>query len=314
MRKTNTIEQFILKANKIHNNKYDYSKTNYIDSKTKVCIICSIHGEFNQDPSNHLRGCGCPNCSNVYIPTTNEWIEKAKEIHCNKYIYNKVKYLNTYTKVTIVCPEHGNFKQTPANHLKGHGCPKCFLSNVGDKSSNTKEFINKAKSIHGNKYDYSKVNYILDNKKITIICKKHGEFLVTPNNHLNRESGCPRCKKSKGEIIIEDIFNKYNIVNEYQYRIPEVANELYYDFYLPDYNLLIEFHGKQHYEYIPFFHNNDRRWDLDAQKRRDDIIRYNARRWKYRYLEFNYKQLDTLTKDEFEQLLLKKLPFKKVIL
>jgi 3-hydroxyacyl-CoA dehydrogenase len=92
-------------------------------------------------------------------------------------------------------------------------------------------------------------------------------------------------------------------MKEPQYRIPEVANELYYDFYLPNYNLLIEFHGEQHYKYSPFFHKNDEDNFL-KQKNRDDVVRYNAKRWKYNYLEFNYKQLKELFKEQFEELVL----------
>ena len=107
------------------------------------------------------------------------------------------------------------------------------------------------------------------------------------------------CNTSKGELAIKEILEKNNIKYVQEYRIPEIVNKLYYDFFLPDFNILIEFHGKQHYEFIPYFHRNGED-DFLKQKNRDDIIRYNAKHYKYRYLEFNYKQLKKLSTEEFE--------------
>ena len=102
-------EIFIEKAKKVHGDKYDYSKVNYIDSKTKICIICPEHGEFWQTPSSHLRKRGCPFCANNIKYTNEKFIEKASAIHHNRYDYSKTKYVNNKTKVCIICPEHGEF-------------------------------------------------------------------------------------------------------------------------------------------------------------------------------------------------------------
>ena len=118
-------EIFINKAIQVHGNKYDYSKVNYIDCNTKVCIICPEHGEFWQSPRCHLRGRGCSLCSKNKKLTTEEFIKRAKEIHSDKYDYSKVNYVNGYTKVCIICPEHGEFWQEPHEHLRGGGCPIC---------------------------------------------------------------------------------------------------------------------------------------------------------------------------------------------
>lgn len=117
-----TNEEFIYKANKIHNNKYDYSNINYIDNKTKVEIICLKHGCFEQTPASHLSGNGCPNCIKN---TTETFINKAKLVHGDKYDYSFVDYINSYTKVKIICPIHGTFEQIPNDHLNNHGCPMC---------------------------------------------------------------------------------------------------------------------------------------------------------------------------------------------
>ena len=206
-------------------------------------------------------------------------------------------------KVIITCPEHGDFKQKPHSHLiLKSGCSKC--ANV--YSYTTEEFIQKARQTHGNKYDYSKVNYINNYTHVIIICKKHGVFNQQPREHLYRKCGCPVCVSSKGELAIKAILDKYSIEAKPQYMIPEVADILKYDFYLPEYRLLVEFHGIQHYEYTPYFHgeNDDK---FLKQKERDDIVRYNARRWKYKYLEFNYKQFEKLSEEDFEKLFINNL-------
>jgi hypothetical protein len=128
-----TTERFIEKAKEVHGNKYNYSKVEYIFSQKKVTIICSIHGEFEQRPNDHLMGKGCYLCgkissSNKNSSTLEEFISKAKEIHISKYDYSLVKYINTQTKVKIICPVHGIFHQTPHKHLSGNGCPKCSSS------------------------------------------------------------------------------------------------------------------------------------------------------------------------------------------
>ena len=128
-----TNNEFIKKAREIHGDKYDYSKVDYINNKTKVCIICPEHGEFWQKPNYHLSACGCPKCKcdkikkTKYI-TTESFIQKAHEVHESKYDYSKVEYKGIFEKVCIICPEHGEFWQTPNNHLNNkRGCPKCAI-------------------------------------------------------------------------------------------------------------------------------------------------------------------------------------------
>lgn len=129
-KQASTKEDFITKARSIHGDKYDYSKVEYVNSYTKVCIICSEHGEFWQRPHNHLNGNGCPKCGGYYIPTNEEWIASARKVHGNKYDYSKMVYVNARTKVCINCHEHGEFWQAPSDHTKGRGCPKCNLSHL----------------------------------------------------------------------------------------------------------------------------------------------------------------------------------------
>jgi len=118
-------EIFIKRASVIHHNKYEYSKVEFKAVKTKVCIICPDHGEFSQAPDGHLNGAGCPKCSGVHRYSTDEWIVEAKKVNGEKYDYSKVEYVKNSSKISIICKEHGEFLQTPANHIKGKNCPKC---------------------------------------------------------------------------------------------------------------------------------------------------------------------------------------------
>ena len=248
MRKTT--EQFIEKANKIHNNKYDYSKANYINAKTKVCIICPVHGEFWQTPDHHLnKKAGCSECAKLsrakkQTKTIEQFIKDADLVHNNKYDYSLVDYKNSDTKIKIICPIHGVFEQAPNSHLSGCGCPEC----KGGVKLTTEQFIEKAKTIHGDKYDYDLTKYINAKNNVKIICPKHGLFEQNAHNHLMGQ-GCPKCKSSHGEIKIRNYLKENNILFEEQKTFEDCKdiNLLPFDFYLPEKNLLIEYQGEQHY-------------------------------------------------------------------
>lgn len=231
-------DTFIQKSIETHGNKYNYNKTNYHGAMNKVTITCPIHGDFEQIASEHIYGSGCIKCNkeeknNIF---QQQFIDKSNIRHNNKYDYSKVTYSHAMKKVTITCPVHGDFLQQPSNHLNGAGCSKCFNERRGITTrSNSIDFIKKAKLIHIDKYDYSKVNYCNWETKVDIICKKHGIFKQTPNSHLNG-SGCPRCSDSKGERIISKILDNNNISYVREYRIPNQIYRYRYDFYLPDYN------------------------------------------------------------------------------
>lgn len=220
-------EIFIKRAHVIHNKKYDYSRVEYKAAKVKVNILCPEHGLFSQAPDGHLNGAGCPKCSGVHRYNTNEWILKTKEIHGERYDYSKVIYVKNSSKVCIICKEHGEFWQTPANHIKGKNCPKCS-GHFMDKSF----FIDKSKEDYKDDigrpiYDYSLVDYKDSSTNVTIIChkidgvtgKEHGSFSKTPNKHLSGQ-GCPICGNESGglknRLTNEEFLNKA-FHNEYEY-------------------------------------------------------------------------------------------------
>lgn len=273
MSKKLTTEEFIKKSEQIHGNKYIYEKINYVNSHTKVCIICPEHGEFWQMPYSHLNGIGCKKCgikngASLRTSTTKDFVEKANSVHKDKYIYDKVEYVNKEIKVCIICPEHGEFWQTPHNHLSGYGCPECkkyILRKI--RSGSLNEFIEKATQIHGDKYDYSRVNYINNHTKVEIICPKHGSFWQTPNDHLDGK-GCNKCNLSKGEERIKRFLDDNKINYIYNKACLDFLRPLKPDFYLPDYNLVIEYDGEQHFKSIEIFGGKE---GLKKRKRLDII-------------------------------------------
>lgn len=298
MRKKKTTEEIIKTANQIHNFKYDYSKTEYINIKQKICIIChekdefgEEHGEFWQTPDNHINGKqGCPKCAKNVNFTTDKFIKKSKLIHDNKYDYSKVKYINNHTLITIICNKHGEFNQLPSNHLKGEGCYKCGRESSGNsRKISIEKSIEKAKLIHNNKYNYEYVNYNKISDKVIIICPDHGKFEQTMHNHL-RGTGCPKCCQSKGEQQITKLLLEKNInfISQYKINIDSNINlsgNAFIDFYLPDLNIFIEYNGEQHYIAKEFFGGE---LGLEKQKQRDNYVKNYCNTNNIKLIEIKY--------------------------
>ena len=255
-----TIDDFIKKAKEKHGDKYDYSKVNYVNIHTKVCIICPEHGEFWQTPNKHLNGNGCKLCGIIKMKNKNkytleEFIKKSNKKHNHKYDYSKVDLLNynMKDKICIICPEHGEFWQTASNHLQGQGCSKCKNNKLSfERRLTNEQFIEKARKVHGDKYDYSKVDYINNHTKVCIICPEHGEFWQTPNKHIDAKRGCHLCHIYALEKEIIDLLNDNKIIFDYQKRFDWLGRQSL-DFYLPDYNIAIECQGEQHFKPIEYF-------------------------------------------------------------
>ena len=215
---------FVKKARKVHGQRYDYSQAKYVDSHSKLKIICKVHGPFWQTATTHLSGAGCPACSGVARLDTDEFIRRAREVHRDKYDYSRVDFKNSKTKVKIICPEHGPFKQNPANHLQGQGCILCGFKNAGQyHKKDTDTFINEARAVHGDRYDYSLTEYKGAREKLTIICPKHGPFEQVAHVHLRGDSGAG-CEKCSYEERAE---NARMTFDEFVKRSKENHNELY---------------------------------------------------------------------------------------
>jgi hypothetical protein len=253
-----TKEIFIERSIKVHGNKYDYSKINYVNIYTKVCIICKKHGEFWQRPCIHLHSkIGCIKCSYEYLVKKfllgkEKFIKESIKVHGNKYNYDDVNYKGNKIKVLIKCKKHNHiFKQTPNHHLRGQKCLYCAKEESAEKISSKKReiFEERAKKIHGDIYKYIE-KYKGCNKKINIFCTKCNTiFKQTPTQHLIG-NGCSNHQKSKGQDTIINYFKNNNINFESEYMFKNLTGlgkgKLRFDFYLPDYNILIEYDGRQH--------------------------------------------------------------------
>lgn len=188
-----TTDDFIRRALEIHGNRYDYSKTKYVNAKTKVIVTCPEHGDFETTHSNHLGNKrGCPKCGikkNATARTLSqeEVVARIKQIQPSLDL-SKFAYSGMNSKSTFICQVHGEFQMTPAKILAGQKCPKCI-----GLYRTTGEFIQLAKQIHGDRYDYSCVDYKNSTTPVTIICPKHGKFSMKPCVHLSNKSGCPKC-------------------------------------------------------------------------------------------------------------------------
>lgn len=268
----NTTEDFIVKAKMVHGDFYDYSKVKYLTSKDKITIICPKHGEFEQLPFNHLNF-RCAKCNvdeqrkNLSL-TTIQFVENAIRVHGGKYDYSKVNYISSSKHVEIICSVHGAFWQKPHHHINSAClCPLCAANDAANsRRLTTDEFIKKSKAKHGEKYDYSKAVYKNSKDKVIVVCKKHGDFLVTPSHHMHT-SGCPKCAESRGETAIREFMERHIIEYKSQYYIKKTTNfkAMRFDFLtsIHEKPVFIEYNGKQHY--IPSAFGKNRRNDERAK-------------------------------------------------
>lgn len=192
-----TQEDFVSRAATKHNNKYDYSEAVYINSHTKVVIVCPSHGKFEQLPYSHLKGEGCAACSGKQRTSQEDFIRRAKQAIGDQYDFSRAVYKNLSTPVVVSCPIHGDFTKPPKLILQqNRGCPACGQERYKEKVKNTtlttQQFIDRAAVVHESKYSYDHVVYINSGTKVQIRCNIHGNFLQTPTNHLSGQ-GCPKC-------------------------------------------------------------------------------------------------------------------------
>lgn len=255
---------FLERCKAVHGDKYDYSKVIYTKSIDPIVVICPKHGEFAVTVIRHWNGYGCPTC---YKEKANKirqekygklFVDRASKIHDGKYDYSKVQYVRAIDKVTIVCPEHGEFQQDPHSHLGGFGCPTCgkeYLSHLF--RSNKEEFVTKGAKMHFNKYDYCKVEYKNSSTKICIICPEHGEFWQTPSDHL-AGCGCPQCRLKSQSWLLKKLNNSFpeeNFIWEYK---ADWLEKQRLDICLEKYKIGIEYDGHQHFSSIDFFGGEER--------------------------------------------------------
>ena len=228
---------------------------------------------------------------------TDEFVRRARAAHGNRYDYSQSEYFGWDTPISIICPVHGVFKQSPYHHTNGHGCRRCGASKVHQHNFWTlQEFLDRANAVHGNRYDYSKVSYAGIKDKITIICRLHGDFNQEAGSHIYGR-GCPRCKQSNGERAIAELLDKKGIKYDRQAKLPSCKNDrdLRFDFILTTATgqKAIEYQGRQHYCTASFNHVNELT-EFERLLRNDAIKRQWCRNNNVPLLEIPYWELNDI--------------------
>jgi len=267
----------------------------YKNNKSRLELVCNECGyKWDMTYQNFMSGKGCPSCAGILQPTTEEWIERAKQIHGEKYDYSKSVYVNLKTPICIICPEHGEFFQLPYVHISGSGCPKC----VG-KNKTTQDFIVDAIKVHGNRYDYSKTDYKKSRENVCIICPEHGEFWQLPQNHLKGQ-GCPFCSGSNMEKNIKSFLDDNNILYEKEktFKWLKFKSSMRLDFYLQDYNVAIECQGGQHFFPVTIFEGEEgfKKTIIRDKKKRELCEKHGIKIFYYSNcgIEYPYKVYEDL--------------------
>lgn len=300
-------EQFIIRANNKHKFKYNYDLSIFTGIHKKVIIICPIHGAFEQSAASHINhGNGCQKCAKIERGLSKrtkleEFIIRSNKLHKNKYLYDLVKLKTHHDNITIICPIHGKFLQSPSNHLSGRGCTKCKYITIGNKTRGTlEEFVLKSKNIWGNKFDYSKSEYLGSSKKLIIRCNKHNlEFEQSPSNHYT-QIGCKLCaRRSKGERVISKWLDNNKIKYEMEKRFDgckmlNSKNFLRFDFYISILNLLIEYDGEQHFRPLNKYKGID--CEFEKIKLRDEFKNKWVKDNGYNLLRIPYFEFKNINK------------------
>lgn len=227
---------FIARSKLKHGDFFDYSLVSFLKTRDKVQIICPEHGSFFQQARDHMRGIGCRECSNEKSRVTfQEFLKRAKARHGDKFTYNE-SYWTGDARTVIECPKHGEFSQFWYNHTIGDGCLKCTRLSFDD-------FLSRSTKVHGDTYDYSKVVFVSASEKVTIICRKHGDFEVQPYSHMNG-TNCAKCAFggiSKGEQALADFIKSREIeAIQSDYSVLD-GKEI--DIFIPLLNIGFEFNG-----------------------------------------------------------------------
>lgn len=260
-----TLEDYLKIFKEVHGSKYDYSKSNYKDRDTKISIYCKECKEyFLQTPHDHRNGRGCPVCAQKQRIEKQRYdeldiIEKFHEKHGLSYSYESLEYTGLDNTVYIQCLLHGEFTTTPRKHLRGTICPACKDSKANPTQLSRKEFLQKAKTVHGDKYDYSKLVYKGLTSKVTILCHKHGKFRQKASNHIYQGSGCPKCKISYPHARLLGDLENLNI-GEIIANDRKILEGKELDIYIPKYNLAVEINGLYWHRLenvgTPLYHEN----------------------------------------------------------
>ena len=251
----------------------------YIKASIKIKHKCKQGHIYTQRPNRHLYGQGCPICGGTKRKTSKEYYDLCKEKGLDLPIED---YVNAKIAIKHKCKQRHIYKQIPCAHIgQRQGCPIC---NGGVKlTSNQYYSLCKEKG-----YDLPIEDYVNSTTKIKHKCNNGHIYVQQPNSHLQGR-GCPICNESHGEKFIRNYLNNNNIKYIPQKKFHDLKDKTYlsYDFYLPDYNTLIEYQGQQHFQSVSF--NSKDYSDLDKQKCHDRIKQRFAKENGYKLLSPTYK-------------------------
>lgn len=194
------LQRALAVAAEVHGGFYKYDRVRYVGARKKVEILCPDHGPFWQRIAHHVDGHRCRKCaaralSAKTLPPFSDFKEAAMKAHAGRYRYPDQAYAGKRSDVLVVCPEHGAFLQRASRHLNGMGCAVCSQRGVSEgRRLTTEEFINRAREVHGGKYDYGPSECTGAHRPLAVGCRRHGIFWQRPANHMNG-AGCPQCAK-----------------------------------------------------------------------------------------------------------------------
>ena len=307
-------KQRFIESSKIkYNNRYDYSFVEYKGNKERVLIKCTKHNElFKTTPRNHLfKSSGCRKCAkenmiengHKKVKSNEQFILDSQLKYGNKYNYSKCNYTGTKNNITLICNDCGSeFTINAHSHLNGidGGCKTCGITKVSKtKELSLEEVLEKCKKhINADNYIFDNIEYKGSHDKMRIECKKHGYFFMLPYNFYGNMQNCPECyNKSIGEKIIINAFSEKNIKYEYEKEFDMLIDKrkLSYDFYIPEYNVLLECNGIQHYKFEPYFHKTLHDWH--KQLHHDWLKRKYAKDNNFKLIAIKYTKLSRLKKD-----------------
>jgi len=296
--KQKELDNFFSKVKDVHGDKYDYSKINYVRAGVGVEIVCPIHGSFFQRLNRHLAGSGCIVChTDSRRSDSQTFIEKAKEIHGEKYNYDLVDYKFAAKHVIVTCPKHGDFKITPNHHLGGKGCNDCGNEKIALMNLNTLETVlEQFKEVHGDTYDYSKVDYKGTKFNVEIVCKEHGSFFQKSTKHISGQK-CPKCSASNGEHRVRVVLEKFGIEYISEYKFNDCRNIFALPFDFAIFNNgellgLIEYQGQQHF-FVPSWSKNK---ETNIKNFEDTLFRDSIKK---KYCEDNNIPILYISYEEF---------------
>ena len=245
-----TQEQFISESIRRHKGKYDYSKVIYVNSQTKIIIICPEHGQFSMKPNSHSNGQGCPKCGRIRARKNirKNWesvYEKIKKVHGDKYTYVEESYTAVSSEMLIICPIHGEFTMKPHSHISMKaGCPKCGKKQAAENNRKSWEVVYKEiLDVHGDRYKYDVTSYSFVDKKIRIKCSKHGWFKQRVSTHKNG-SGCRKCQDEltgdRTRVTKTDFISRANMAHGLKY---DYSHVVFIDQYTPV-KIICNLHGE----------------------------------------------------------------------